>query len=204
MAVSKTADVGSNPSAPAKYEINERDGGEHVVKLTEKQKRFIDYYIETGNASEAARRAGYSKGSVTTANKWIIPKNPQFKPDLYDAIGKRLQELKNSRTAALSEVLEFITAVMRGDVAEEVIVTEGTGEGCSKARIMQKQASARDRLEAAKALEKRFGRFIDLEKEEQQLRIAKLKAEVAERNTDKQSETVAFTFDRKEEHTDES
>lgn len=69
---------------------------------------------------------------------------------------------------------------------------------------MQKQASARDRLEAAKALEKRFGRFIDLEKEEQQLRIAKLKAEVAERNTDKQTETVTFTFDREEEHTDES
>lgn len=93
---------------------------------------------------------------------------------------------------------------MRGDVAEEVVVTEGTGDECSEARIMQKQASARDRLEAAKALEKRFGRFIDLEKEEQQLRIAKLKAEVAERNTDKQTETVTFTFNREEVHTDGS
>ena len=40
--------------------------------------------------------------------------------------------------------------------------------------------------------------------EEQQLRIAKLKAEVAERNTDKQAETVTFTFDRKGAHTDRS
>ena len=40
--------------------------------------------------------------------------------------------------------------------------------------------------------------------EEQQLRIAKLKAEVAERNTDKQAETVTFTFDRKGAHTDGS
>ena len=174
------------------------------MKLTEKQKRFVDYFIETGNASEAARRAGYSKGSITTANKWIIPKNPQFKPDLYEAIGKRLQELKNKRTATLSEVLEFMTAVMRGEVAEDIVVTEGTGDGCSEARLMQKQASARDRLEAAKALEKRFGRFIDLEKEEQQLRIAKLKAEVAELNTDKQAETVTFTFNREEAHTDGS
>lgn len=31
------------------------------MKLTEKQQRFVDYYIETGNASEAARKAGYSK-----------------------------------------------------------------------------------------------------------------------------------------------
>ena len=29
-------------------------------KLTEKQKRFIDYYIETANATESAKRAGYS------------------------------------------------------------------------------------------------------------------------------------------------
>lgn len=27
-------------------------------KLTEKQRRFVDAYIETGNAAEAARRAG--------------------------------------------------------------------------------------------------------------------------------------------------
>ncbi len=169
------------------------------MKLTEKQQRFVDYYIETGNASEAARKAGYSK---CIANR--IGTENLSKPVIKLAIGKRLQELKNKRTATLSEVLEFMTAVMRGEIAEDVVVTEGTGDGCSEARIMQKQASARDRLEAAKALEKRFGRFIDLEKEEQQLRIAKLKAEVAERNTDKQTETVTFTFDRKEAHTDES
>lgn len=164
------------------------------MKLTEKQKRFVDYYIETGNASEAARKAGYSEKTCRVTGQENL-----LKPAIKSAIGKRLQELKNSRTATLNEVLEFITAVMRGEVAEDVIVTEGTGDGGSEARIMQKQASARDRLEAAKALEKRLGRFTDLEKEEQQLRIAKLKAEVAERNTDKQAETVTFTFDRKGE-----
>ena len=163
------------------------------MKLTEKQKRFVDYYIETGNASEAARKAGYSEKTCRVTGQENL-----LKPAIKSAIGKRLQELKNSRTATLNEVLEFITA------AEDVIVTEGTGDGGSEARIMQKQASARDRLEAAKALEKRLGRFVDLEKEEQQLRIEKLKADVAERNTDKQAETVTFTFDRKEEHTDES
>lgn len=169
------------------------------MKLTEKQKRFIDYFIETGNAAEAARKAGYSEKTAP----WIGQENLQ-KPTIKAAIEKRLQELKSSRTATLSEILEFMTAVMRGEVIEDVIVTEGTGDGCSEARIMQKQASARDRLEAAKALEKRLGRFIDLEKEEQQLRIEKLKADVAERNTDTQAETVTFTFDREEAHTDES
>jgi len=35
-------------------------------KLTEKQKRFADYYIELGNAEEAAKRAGYSARGNTT------------------------------------------------------------------------------------------------------------------------------------------
>ena len=33
-------------------------------KLTPKQKAFADYYIELGNATEAARRAGYKKPNV--------------------------------------------------------------------------------------------------------------------------------------------
>ena len=41
------------------------------MSLTDKQIKFVDYYIKSGNASEAARNAGYSKGSVATANKWI-------------------------------------------------------------------------------------------------------------------------------------
>lgn len=44
-----------------------------------------------------------------------------------------------------------MTSVMRGEVAEEVVVTEGTGDGCSEARIVPKQVSARDRLEASMA-----------------------------------------------------
>ena len=30
-----------------------------MKSLTVKQRRFVDAYIETGNAAEAARRAGY-------------------------------------------------------------------------------------------------------------------------------------------------
>lgn len=31
------------------------------MKLTPKQRAFADYYITTGNATEAAEKAGYSK-----------------------------------------------------------------------------------------------------------------------------------------------
>ena len=43
-----------------------------MTKLTEKQKRFADYYIETGNATQAAVKAGYSKKYANTnANKLL-------------------------------------------------------------------------------------------------------------------------------------
>lgn len=169
------------------------------MKLTGKQERFIDYFIETDNAAEAARKAGYSK---RTANR--IGSENLKKTVIQQAIKKRLEELKNERTATLQEALEFMTAVMRGEVEEEVVVTEGTGDGCSEARIMPKKPSVRDRLEAAKELARRLGRFVDLEKEEHQLRIEKLKADIAERHTDTQTEPVTFMFDRKEAHPDAS
>jgi phage terminase small subunit len=36
------------------------------VKLTPKQKKFADLYIKSGNASESAVKAGYSKAYATT------------------------------------------------------------------------------------------------------------------------------------------
>ncbi len=176
--------------------IDQKVGGEGVVKLTEKQKRFVDYFIELGDMVNAARKAGYSNASALDAPNWLNPNKPQYKAYLKDTIGKRLQELKNARTASLSEVLEFMTSTMRGELKEDVVVTEGTGEGCSEARVIQKQVSARDRLEAAKALEKRLGRFIDLEKEEQQLKNEKLRAEVADLTADNDEEDIIFEFSR--------
>jgi len=45
-----------------------KNGAVTVVKLTPKQQAFVDIYIETGNATEAAIKAGYSR---KTANKQV-------------------------------------------------------------------------------------------------------------------------------------
>lgn len=125
--------------------------------LTEKQERFIDFYIATGNASEAARRAGYGEGSIPCASKWINPQASQFKPYLKAAIDSRLKELESERVADAKEVMQFLTSAMRGETEEEVIVVESVGEGLSEARVMTKHLSGRDRLDAAKQLAKRYG-----------------------------------------------
>ena len=141
------------------------------MKLTEKQRRFVDYYVETGNASEAARRAGYSEKTAG----WIGQENLQ-KPTIKAAIDARLKDLEDKRIAKADEVLQFLTSTLRGEVKEEHVVVEGTGEGRSDARIIKVQVSARDRLDAAKSLLKRYP--MQLDAKEHKLRLQKLEAEI--------------------------
>ena len=76
-----------------------------MPKMTEKQKRFCDYYIETLNATEAAKRAGYSKKTA-----YIIGAENLKKPQIKECIDDRLSELESKRVANAQEVLEYITA----------------------------------------------------------------------------------------------
>ncbi len=118
--------------------------------LTEKQKRFCDFYIETGNATEAARRAGYKKPNRQGPR---MLSNVGIQKALYN----RTKQLENSRIADAREVMEFLSRSMRGDLKEDVVVVEGDGEGTSTARILKKQIGAKDRIKAAELLTKRYG-----------------------------------------------
>lgn len=126
-------------------------------KLTEKQTKFVDYFIETGgNAAEAARRAGYSEKTCR-----VIGRENLTKPDIKAAIDARLAELKSQRTADATEVLEYLTAVLRGQQEDETIVVEGVGDGCSRAKRMNVKVATRDRNKAAELLGRVYGIFND-------------------------------------------
>lgn len=146
------------------------------MKLTEKQKRLIDFFIELGDYTKAARKAGYSEASAKDAPKWFNPRESQYKPYLKQALDTRLKEFENSRIATADEVLKFLTSSMRGEIKEEKVVTEGDGLGYSKTRIITVQVSARDRLEAAKSLLKRYP--MQLDAKEQKLKLQKLEDEI--------------------------
>ena len=122
------------------------------MRMTEKQKRFCDFYIETGNAKEAAIRAGYSEKTA----KQIGQEN-LTKPDLRAYIDERLAELKNERTADAQEVLEYLTAVMRGEYKEATLI--GVGEGAQA--VVDIDVGAKDRLKAAELLGKHHALFTD-------------------------------------------
>lgn len=143
----------------------------NLKKLTEKQKRFVDAYIETGNAAESARRAGYKPKNADVTGRENLRK-----PTVKKAIADRLKRLEESRIADAREVLIHLTSAMRGEIDEEIIVCEGLGGGVTEGRKMKKQISAHDRLRAAELLMKRYGLTLsDIEKEEKQAKIEALK-----------------------------
>ena len=127
-----------------------------MTKLTEKQKRFADYYIETGNGTEAAIKAGYSKKTAR-----VIGQENLLKPAIKNYIDEKLEEMSSKRIASANEVMELLTSAARGELEEEVVVVEGEGDGCSMARTIKKQIGARDRIKAAELLGKRYRLFTD-------------------------------------------
>lgn len=126
------------------------------MKLTLKQQRFADEYIISGNATEAAIKAGYSK---KTANR--IATENLSKPVIKSYIDERLKELSDKKIADQHEVLAYLTSVLRGETQSEIVVVEGVGEGVSKAKPMQKAPDEKERLKAAELLGKRMGLFKD-------------------------------------------
>lgn len=122
------------------------------MKLTEKQKRFADYYIQFGNATKAANMAGYSeKYSNTNASKLLQ------NTTLNAYISEQLEKLQNERTANAQEVLEFLTSVMRGDQKEQLMRFDGDGVQT----IDDVNLQGKDRIKAAELLGKRYALFTD-------------------------------------------
>ena len=125
-------------------------------KMTAKQRRFCEEYLIDLNATQAAIRAGYSK-----KNAQNIASENLAKPIIRKYIDAKMAKKDSELIAKQDEVLRYLTSVLRGESGGTEIVVEGTGDGCSEARTMQKEPSEKDRLKAAELLGKRYGLFTD-------------------------------------------
>lgn len=123
-----------------------------VVAMNARQKRFCDEYLIDCNATQAAIRAGYSPKTA----KQIGQEN-LTKPDLKKYIDEQLERIHNEKTADAQEVLEYLTAVMRGQHTEQTL--QLIGDGVQK--IADIDVSAKERLKAAELIGKRYGMFKD-------------------------------------------
>lgn len=133
--------------------------------LTPKQEKFCIEYAKCGNARQAYINAGYKhkKDSTTDVNACRLLKN--------DKVKKRLAELyedaKNESIADIQEMQEVLTKIIRQSLTEEVVITEGSGDGCSEARKVDKTPAIKDVINAITTLGKMQGAFVD--KVEQQV-----------------------------------
>ena len=130
--------------------------------MTPKQKRFCDEYLIDCNAVEAARRAGYKGQTCVNASRWLDPNSTEkYNIEMHKYIQDRLEEMQSKTIASATEVMQYLTSVLRGNETEEMIVVEGMGDGCSSARRIDKAVGARDKIKAAELLAKRYGLLTD-------------------------------------------
>ena len=143
-----------------------------MAKMTAKQKRFCDEYLIDLNATQAAIRAGYSENTA----KQIGQEN-LTKPDLQEYIRKRMDEKEDALIAKQDEVLQYLTAVMRREKTESIVVTLSRetstyvpdDEGKMRKQTVKEEfpeiveipAKLSDSNKAAELLGKRYSLFTD-------------------------------------------
>jgi len=137
------------------------------MKLTIKQQKFADEYIKLGNIEQAAINAGYSKAYARgNAHKLVA------NVSISEYIENRMAELKSEAIADQTEVLEYLTSVMRREKKEVVVVTLTKEESkwvdgkkqtvkTEVPELVEIPAKLSDANKAAELLGKRYKLFTD-------------------------------------------
>lgn len=123
--------------------------------MTEKQKIFADEYIICLNATRAYKKAypNVKKDEVARANGSRLLTNANVKAYIDEQLGK----LQSERVADQQEVMEYLTAVMRGKKTEPLLVLDGEG----KQKVVDAIPPVQARTKAAELLGKRYRLFTD-------------------------------------------
>ncbi len=137
-------------------------------KLTPKQRKFADNYIESGNATQAAIDAGYApKAAYQTGAENL--KKPQVK----SYIDERMQELSKGHIMSAQEALELLSRIATGEEKETVFVS-----GIDGVEEHTRVPDPKTRISAIKEILKRYPGNDKLV--EQQVRKLTAEADIAE------------------------
>ena len=85
--------------------------------MTIKQKKFADEYIKTGNATQSAINAGYSKKTC-----YSIGNENLKKPEIKSYIDERMKKLEEEAIADQKEILKGLTRQARREEKEYQVV----------------------------------------------------------------------------------
>ena len=119
-----------------------------MQKLTVKQRKFVEAYIVSSNATQAAIEAGYSKKTAYQSGSENLKK-----PQIMKALEKRTKQLQNEKIVDQREIMEFISATQRGEVKETVVTPSGMK--------VEVPAKISERLKAAELMGKRYAMWTE-------------------------------------------
>ncbi|WP_270340179.1 terminase small subunit [Leuconostoc mesenteroides] len=168
------------------------------MTLTPKQKKFADEYIKTGNATQSAIEAGYSKKYANT-NAPKLLQNTTLK----QYIEKCMADIASKRVMSYTEAVELLTSIARGEEKETVVVSTPIG-----VEEVEKEPDTKTRIIAVREILKRYPNNDKLV--EQQIRKLSAEADIAEANarevTDNgtANEVRVIGFDRRAEEDERS
>ena len=153
-----------------------------IANLTPKQKKFADEYIITGNATQSAIEAGYSKKYANT-NASKLLQNTTIK----EYIEERFKQIESHKIATADEVLQVLTSIIRREFTEEQqTINPLTG----KVETLENKPTTKDVISASKELLKRYPTNVELKK--LNLEIEKLQSQIGgnEQQDDKIAEYI--------------
>jgi phage terminase small subunit len=118
--------------------------------VNKRHEKFCHEYIKDMNATQAAIRTGYSEKTAKMQGSRLMTN---------DDIKARVKELRDSyfnENIMTAQQVEYeLTRIALGLSNEKQVVIEGTGEGCSEARIIDKPPDEKSRLKALELMAKR-------------------------------------------------
>ncbi len=122
------------------------------MALNDKQKRFADEYLIDLNATQAAIRAGYSEKTARSQGQRLLTN-----VDIQSYIEERMASHEKETIAQQEEILETLTAILRGK--EKGATLRGTGKG--RQVIDDMPPTTTERIKAAELLGKRYAMWTE-------------------------------------------
>lgn len=116
-----------------------------------RHEKFCHEYIKDMNATQAAIRTGYSE---KTANR--IGSRLLSNVDIKTRVAELREAYFNENIMTAQQVEYELTRIALGLSNEKHVVIEGTGEGYSEARIIDKPPDEKSRLKALELMAKRY------------------------------------------------
>lgn len=135
-------------------------GGDDMRLKSEKQERFCQLYAKTGNGAQSFIDAGYSvqsKNAAAVRAHALLNKNSNIQNRLREIH----DEVDSKAIADIKEMQETLTKIIREEIDEEKLMSEGTGDGYSRIVSKRQKAALKDRLKAMELLGKMQGAFVD-------------------------------------------